>query len=62
MSHLAEKIETLTPEQVAAVEAFVERLLMRGQERVLVQSSAAASEPSFAAFWSNPEDDTYDAI
>jgi hypothetical protein len=62
MSHLAEKIETLTPQQTAAVEEFVELLLMRGQEHVLAQAAAAASEPSFAAFWNNSEDDAYDAI
>jgi hypothetical protein len=62
MSHLAEKIETLTPQQAAAVEEFVELLLRRGQDRVLVQSAAGASEASFAAFWNNPEDDAYDAI
>ena len=62
MSHLVEKIEILTPQQVAAVDEFVDLLIAHGQERALAHAAAAVSEPAFSAVWNNPEDDAYDAI
>lgn len=61
-SNLAEKLDALSPEQIAAVEEFVEFLRARGQDRALTQAVAAASAPAFEAVWNNPEDDVYDAI
>ena len=61
-SHLAEKLETLTPQQVATVEEFVEFMLTRGQEHGLTQAATAVSEPAFETIWSNPEDEAYDAL
>ncbi len=61
-SNLAEKLETLSPEQIAAVEDFVEFLRARGQDRALVHAAAAASAPAFESIWNNPEDDAYDAL
>jgi hypothetical protein len=34
----------------------------RSQERELTRGAAEASAPAFAAVWSNPEDDVYDAL
>jgi hypothetical protein len=59
---LTDKIGSLSPEQLAEVEDFVEFLRMRGQERGLVRAAATASNPAFEAVWSNPEDDAYDAL
>ena len=61
-SNLAEKLDALSPEQISAVDEFVEFLRVRGQDRALTQAAIAASEPAFAAVWNNPEDDVYDAI
>ena len=61
-SNLAEKLEALSPEQIAAVEAFVEFLQARGQDRALTRAATAASAPAFETIWSNPEDDVYDAL
>lgn len=61
-SHLAEKLETLSPQQIATVEDFVEFLLTRGQGHDLAHAAAAISAPAFQAIWNNPEDDAYDAI
>ncbi len=61
-SNLTEKPETLSPEQIAAVEDFVEFLRARGQDRALAQAAAAASAPAFESVWNNPEDDVYDAL
>ncbi len=61
-SNLAEKLDDLSPEQIAAVEEFVEFLRLRGQDRALARAAAAASAPAFEAVWNNPEDDVYDAI
>jgi hypothetical protein len=59
-SNLAEKLDALSPEQISAVDEFVE--FLRGQDRAMTQAAAAASEPAFGAVWNNPEDDVYDAI
>ena len=59
---LSEKIRTLSPDQIAEVEDFIEFLLQRGRERALTRSAEAVSTPAFAATWDNPEDDVYDAL
>jgi hypothetical protein len=61
-SNLAEKLETLSPEQIAAVEDFVEFLRARSQDRALTRAAAAASAPAFEPIWNNSEDDVYDAL
>lgn len=58
--HLAEKIRTLTSEQIAEVEEFVAFLQFR--DRALALASEKASEPVFERVWSNPEDGVYDAL
>jgi hypothetical protein len=60
-SNLAQKLDALSPEQIAAVEEFVESLRLRGQDHALTQAAAAVSSPAFEAVWNNPEDDVYDA-
>jgi hypothetical protein len=57
-----EKIETLPAERIAEIEDFVDFIRLREQERTLTRTAAAASAPAFAAVWSNPEDDIYDAL
>jgi hypothetical protein len=59
---LAEKIRTLTPEQIDEVEDFIESLRLRGEGRGLTRAASAVSAPAFEAIWSNAEDDAYDAI
>jgi hypothetical protein len=59
---IAAKIETLSPEQIAEVEDFVDFLRLRAQDRGLIRASAELSTASFAAVWNNPEDDVYDAL
>jgi hypothetical protein len=59
---LSEKIRTLSPEQIAEVESFVEFIRLRAQERSLTQDAAAVSTPAFETVWANPEDDAYDAL
>ena len=60
--HLIEKIQALPPERVAEVEDFVAFLALREQEQTLLRAAVAASTPSFAVVWNNPEDDVYDAL
>lgn len=62
LTTLSEKIQTLSVEQIAEVEDFVEFLCFRGQERELTRSAAAVSVPAFEAVWNNPEDHVYDAL
>jgi hypothetical protein len=59
---LIEKISTLPSARIAEVEDFVDFIRTRDQDRALVRASLAASQPAFAAVWSNPEDDAYDAL
>jgi len=60
--NLTEKIRTLSPEQIAEVDDFVDFLRLRSRDRALTRASAEASAPSFVAIWNNPEDDVYDAL
>ena len=59
---LIEKIEALPAERIAEIEDFVDFIRLREQERALTRAAAAASASAFAAIWSNPEDDIYDAL
>ncbi len=59
---LSEKIQTLSAEQIAELEDFVEFLRLRGEELELVRSAAAVSNPAFEPMWNNQEDDVYDAL
>ena len=61
-SNIVEKLEALSPEQIAEVEDFVEFLRVRGQDRCLAHAAASASTPAFDAVWNNSEDEVYDAL
>ena len=56
------KIEALPAERIAEIEDFVDFIPLREQKRSLTRVAAAASAPAFAAVWSDPEDDVYDAL
>ncbi len=59
---LMERIQALLPDRIAEVEDFVASLAAREANLSLIRSAAAASAPSFARVWDNPEDDVYDAL
>jgi hypothetical protein len=59
---LIEKINTLPTDRLTEVEDFVDFIRQRDHDRALVRAAAAGSAPAFAAVWSNPEDDAYDAL
>jgi hypothetical protein len=59
---LMEKIRALPAERIVEVEDFVDFIAAREQERTLTRAATSASVPTFAAIWSNPEDDGYDAL
>ncbi|HEY2618081.1 MAG TPA: hypothetical protein VGI78_12125 [Acetobacteraceae bacterium] len=61
-SSLLQKIQSLPPERIVEVEDFVEFIRLREQERALTRAATAASVAVFAAIWSNPDDDVYDAL
>ena len=56
------KIQALSAERIAEVEDFIDFIRLREQQRLLARAAAAASEPAFAAVWSNPDDEAYDAL
>jgi hypothetical protein len=59
---LIEKILALPAERIAEVEDFVDFIRLREQERALTRAAAETSAAAFAAVWSNPDDDVYDAL
>ena len=59
---LMDRIQALPPDRIAEVEDFVDFLCLRERDRALASAAAAASEPSLAAIWDNPDDDAYDAL
>jgi hypothetical protein len=59
---LIEKLQTLPPDRLAEVEDFVDFVRLREQQRALARNATAVSAPAFAAIWSNPEDDVYNAL
>jgi hypothetical protein len=61
-STLTEKTQTLSAEQIAEVEDFVEFVRLRAQERGLTRAISAVSAPAFEAVWNNTEDAAYDAL
>ncbi len=60
--NIAVKIQTLSADQLAEVEDFIDFLRFRAQEREITRAAASMSEPAFRAIWVNPEDDVYDAL
>ena len=62
VQHLAEKIQTLSSEQIAEVEDFVDFLRLRAHDRELARACAIISAPAFEKVWSDPENDVYDAL
>ena len=61
-STLAEKIQSLHPDQIAEVENFVEILRSRSFDRRFVRDAATASNRAFESVWNNMEDAVYDAL
>jgi hypothetical protein len=59
---LIEKIQALPDERIVEVEDFVDFIAARAQDRALTRAATAASEPSLAKIWNNPDDDAYDAL
>jgi hypothetical protein len=59
---LVAKIAALPAERIAEVEDFIDFLQDREASRALTRAATATSASSFAAVWSNPEDDVYDEL
>jgi hypothetical protein len=59
---LIRNVEGLRDERIVEIEDFVHFICLREQERALTRAAAAAGASIFAAIWSNPEDDVYDAL
>jgi hypothetical protein len=59
---LMEKIRSLPPDKITVLEDFIDFLLTRSEERLLVYGATKISEPAFAKIWDNPEDAEYDEL
>jgi hypothetical protein len=62
LERLTDKIHTLSSDQLAEVERFVESLQTWERDRDLAHAVTSLSAPAFASVWNNPEDDVYDAL
>ena len=61
-SIIAEKVKSLTSEQLTEVKTLIEFIRYRGHDRELTHGATAANNPAFEAIWDNPEDAAYDAL
>ena len=59
---LLAKIRSLPPEKVAEVEAFVDFLRQREEDRQLAQAVSRTSEAAFEKVWSGADDADYDRL
>jgi hypothetical protein len=59
---LIQKIRTLSPEKVAAVEDFIDFLRQREDDRLLTWAAAKLSEDAFRRVWDNSDDADYDRL
>lgn len=59
---LVEKIQSLPLLKRSQVEEYVDFLLARLADRLIVTAAATLSEPSFAAVWDNEDDAVYDTL
>jgi hypothetical protein len=59
---LLEKLNALPPQKLAEVEAFVDFLHSREEQRGLTRAAAAAATPAFAKVWENDDDAVYDQL
>ncbi|MCP5014126.1 MAG: toxin-antitoxin system, antitoxin component, Xre family protein [Ketobacter sp.] len=62
VQHMLEKLEHLSPEQLAEVEDFIDFLNQRDQDKRLRQDFKQASEESFNKVWDNDDDAIYDNL
>jgi hypothetical protein len=60
--HMIVKLESLPPEQVNEVEAFIDFIKKHNQDRQLTQAARRLAEQSFANAWDNPDDAIYDQL
>ena len=59
---MIDKVRAFPADRIAEVEDFVDFLRLREKARALTRAAAETSAPVFAAIWSNPNDDVYDAL
>ena len=59
---LMEKIRSLPPDKITVLEDFLDFLLTRSEENLLVYTATKLSEAPFAKIWDNPEDAEYDEL
>jgi hypothetical protein len=57
-----EKIRSLPPDKITVLEDFIDFLLTRSEDRLLVYAASKLSEAAFAKIWDNPEDAEYDEL
>lgn len=62
IQHVLEKLEHLSPEQLAEVEGFIDFLSQRDQDKRLRQDYAQASGEVFNKVWDNDDDAIYDNL
>ena len=61
-AELMEKIRSLPPDKITVLKDFIDFLLTRTEENLLVYTATKLSEAAFAKIWDNPEDAEYDEL
>jgi hypothetical protein len=59
---LIEKIRSLPPDKITVLEDFIDFLLTRSEDRLLIYMGNKLSEAAFTKIWDNPEDAEYDEL
>ncbi|HLO48231.1 MAG TPA: toxin-antitoxin system, antitoxin component, Xre family protein [Kamptonema sp.] len=61
-TNLMEKIRSLPPDKITVLEDFIDFLLTRSEDRLLIYTGNKLSEAAFAKIWDNPKDAEYDEL
>jgi len=59
---LIQKIRSLPPDKVSAVEDFVDFLSQKNRDYLLLQAGNKLAEQAFKKVWDNSEDQEYDRL
>ena len=59
---LIDKTRSLPPENPAGLEAFVDLLRLRDEDRLVTHAATKLSEEAFRQVWDNPDDAEYDRL
>lgn len=60
--HVVQKLQSLSPQRISAVEDFIDFLRQRDTDIALTKAAGRVAEPRFKTVWDNEEDAEYDKL